>query len=153
MPESTPMTITERYQYLGRMGPRYQRADRSARGPWLDEMALMTGLHRKSLVRLLAPGGLTRERRTRERGCVYAAAVDDVVRVVWETLDCVCAERLTPALVSTAQLLRPMASWSWHRRWKRNSGGSASARCSAAWGGSGRIRRDCPVGGRRGRRG
>jgi hypothetical protein len=105
MPESTPMTITERYQYLGRMGPRYHRADRSARGRLLDEMALMTGLHRKSLVRLLAPGGLTRERRTRERGCVYDTAVDDVVRVVWETLDCVCAERLTPALLSTAQLL------------------------------------------------
>src|SRR5947208_3490028 len=105
MPESTPMTITERYQYLGRMVPRYQRADRSARGSLLDEMALMTGLHRKSLVRLLAPGGLTRERRTRERGCVYDAAADDVVRVVWETLDFVCAERLTPALVSTAQLL------------------------------------------------
>jgi len=105
MPESTPMTITERYQYLGRMGPRYHRADRSARGPLLDEMALMTGLHRKSLVRLLAPGGLSRERRSRERGCVYDAAVDDVVRVVWETLDGVCAERLTPALVSTARLL------------------------------------------------
>ena len=32
MPESTPMTLSERYQYLGRMVPRYQRADRSARG-------------------------------------------------------------------------------------------------------------------------
>jgi hypothetical protein len=105
MLESTPMTITERYQYLGRMSPRYHRADRATRGHLLDEMAVMTGLHRKSLLRLLAPGGLTRERRTRERGCVYDTPVDDVMRVVWETLDFVCAERLTPALLSTARLL------------------------------------------------
>lgn len=99
------MTIRERYQYLGRMSPRYYRADRATRGHLLDEMAVMTGLHRKSLLRLLAPGGLTRERRTRERGCVYDTPVDDVMRVVWETLDFVCAERLTPALVPTAQRL------------------------------------------------
>jgi len=68
-------------------------------------MEVMTGLHRKSLVRLLVPGGLTRERRRQERGGVYDSAVDDGLRVVWDSLDGVCAERLTPALVSTAQLL------------------------------------------------
>ena len=32
-------------------------------------------------------------------------AVDDALRVIWESLDYICAERLTPALVLTAQQL------------------------------------------------
>ncbi|MSQ10887.1 MAG: integrase, partial [Dehalococcoidia bacterium] len=38
----------------------------------------------------------------------YGADVADVVRVCWESLDYLCAERLTPALVATAQQL---AQW------------------------------------------
>jgi hypothetical protein len=62
-------------------------------------------LHRKSLVRLLRPGGLTRQPRQRQRGRVYGCAVDDALRVIWESLDYVCAERLTPALLPTAWVL------------------------------------------------
>ena len=105
MPDSERMTIDERYKYLGRMLPRYRPAGRAEQGRLLDEMEVRTGLHRKSLVRLLATGGLTREPRRRQRGRAYDPAVDDVLRVIWESLDFVCAERLTPALVSTAHLL------------------------------------------------
>jgi hypothetical protein len=71
----------------------------------LDEMEAMTGLHRKSLLRLLRPDGLTRSPRTQQRGRAYGPAVDDALRVIWESLDYVCAERLTPGLVPTARLL------------------------------------------------
>jgi hypothetical protein len=100
-----PMTIDERRQYLSRMAPRYWSAERPTQSRLLDEMAAMTGLHRKSLLRLLRPGGLTRSPRTRQRGRAYGPAVDDALRVIWESLDYVCAERLTPGLVPTAQLL------------------------------------------------
>src|SRR5438034_4542194 len=100
-----PMTIAERYRYLSRMQPRYWQAARPGQRRLLDEMAAMTGLHRKSLLRLLRPGGLTRRPRARPRGAVYGPAVEDAVRVIWESLDYVCAERLTPALVPTARLL------------------------------------------------
>jgi hypothetical protein len=100
-----PMTIAERYRYLSRMQPRYWQAARPGQSRLLDEMAAMTGLHRKSLLRLLRPGGLTRRPRARPRGAVYGPAVADAVRVIWESLDYVCAERLTPALVPTARLL------------------------------------------------
>ena len=104
MPDNA-MTISERRKYLERMEGRYRRADRLNRGRLLDEMEAMTGLHRKSLLRLLGTNGLERQPRTRQRGRVYGSAVDDALRVIWESLDYVCAERLTPGLVPTAQRL------------------------------------------------
>jgi len=107
VPNDERMTVTERYRYLERMARRYVAAagDRRERSRLLDEMGAMTGLHRKSLQRRLRPSGLVRRVRARQRGRTYGHAVDDALRVVWESLDYVCAERLTPALVSTAQLL------------------------------------------------
>lgn len=105
MPADDEMTIDERRKYLKRMATRYSMAQRDERGALLTEMAQVTGLHRKSLIRLLQPEGLTRHPRQRERGKGYGAAVDDAIRVVWESLDYVCAERLTPALLATAQHL------------------------------------------------
>ena len=99
------MTLDERRKYLGQMMKRYRTADRAGRGLLLTEMEVVTGLHRKHLVRLLAPGGLIRRRRGKQRAREYGAAVDDVLRVVWESLDYVCAERLTPALLPTAEHL------------------------------------------------
>jgi hypothetical protein len=101
------MTVDERRKYLKRMQGRYWVADRAGRGALLDEMELVTGLHRRSLVRLLSPHGpgLGRQTRQRQRGRVYGHQIDDALRVIWESLDYVCAERLTPALVPTAQRL------------------------------------------------
>lgn len=98
------MTIDERLTYLRRMQPRYVKADREGRGQLLGEIQAVTGLHRKSVVRLLG-GSLARQRQRTRRRRVYGAAVDDVIRVVWESLDYVCAERLLPALAPTAQHL------------------------------------------------
>jgi hypothetical protein len=99
------MTIDERRKYLARMEPRYRQAGRAQQGQLLDEMEAMTGLHRKSLVRLLRAGGLARQPRRRQRGRVYGSEVDDALRMIWESLDYICAERLTPALLPTAWAL------------------------------------------------
>ena len=100
-----PMTIDERRKYLSRMARRYWPANRPEQSRLLDEMVAMTGLHRKSLLRLLRPDGLMRQPRVQQRGRAYGPAVDDALRVIWESLDYVCAERLTPGLLPTAQLL------------------------------------------------
>lgn len=105
MPDDTQMTITERRTYLGRMHERYRRADRLGRGQLLDEMETVTGMHRKSLLRLLHAPTLRRQPRTQQRAKTYGAQVDDAIRVIWESLDYICAERLTPALALTAQQL------------------------------------------------
>jgi hypothetical protein len=98
------MTINERRKYLRKMQARYRTAGRKARGQLLDEMELVTGLHRKSLIRLMS-GSLARKERQRQRGKVYGADVDAALRVIDESLDYICAERLTPALVETAKRL------------------------------------------------
>ena len=105
-----PMTITERRTYLARMLPRYLAADRPTRGQLLDEMQAVTGLHRKSLLRLLNAPTLARQPRTQQRSRTYGAATEDAIRLIWETLDYICAERLTPALGTTAHHWQPMAN-------------------------------------------
>jgi len=91
------MTIDERLKYLRKMQERYLKADRKGRGRLLDEMETVTGLHRKSLIRLMK-GNLTRQPRRRQRGRVYGPEVDVAVRIIAESTDYICAERLTPNL-------------------------------------------------------
>jgi hypothetical protein len=104
MPTEEQMTINERRKYLHRMQPRYLQADREEQGRLLDEMEQVTELHRKSLIRLMG-GDLTRQPRRQERGRTYRTPVDDALRVIAESLDYICAERLTPNLVWMAEHL------------------------------------------------
>jgi len=99
------MTLDERRAYLKRMRPRYERADRAGRSALLNEMEEITGLHRKSVLRLLHAPSLERQPRTGQRGRTYGAEVERVVVTVWASLDFICAERLTPTLVETARHL------------------------------------------------
>jgi transposase InsO family protein len=99
------MTISERRKYLACMLPRYLTADRPQQSQLLTEMQAVTGLHRKSLLRLLNAPSLARVPRAHQRSRTYGASLEDALRLIWETLDYICAERLTPALLSTAHHL------------------------------------------------
>lgn len=99
------MTINERRTYLKRMLPRYRAANRAERGRLLAEMEAMTGMHRKSLIRLVAVPSLAHHPRRAPRQRIYGPDVAAIIGVVWESLDYVCAERLTPALAQTARHL------------------------------------------------
>lgn len=105
MPDAERMTVNERRKCLKRMQGRYLSGTRGERSRLLDDLVVLTGLHRKSVVRLLKGPSLERQPRRRQRSREYGAGVDDALRVIWESLDYVCAERLTPALVSTADQL------------------------------------------------
>lgn len=110
MPAEERMTVNERRKYLKLMKPRYQKARRKEQSALLTEMEQVTGLHRKSLLRLLHSDNLERTKRTKERGRTYGLATEQVILAVWESLDYVCAERLTPVLLSTAQHLARFGS-------------------------------------------
>jgi hypothetical protein len=105
MPTEDEMTLNERRKYLKRMKPRYVKAERKERGQLLSEMEQVTGMHRKSLTRLLHASSLERKKRQKPRERSYGVEVEEVIMVVWESLDSICAERLTPVLLSMAQHL------------------------------------------------
>jgi hypothetical protein len=105
MPHQDKMTIDERYKYLRIKHEAYTRARRKERSRMLDEMEQVTGLDRKTLIRHMHKHGIERKVRRRQRGRSYGAAVDDALRVIAETLDHICAERLAGGLVTTAQQL------------------------------------------------
>ncbi len=99
------MTINERRKYLTRVQTRYRAANRQVRGQLLTEMEAITGMHRKSLTRLMTQRSLTRTRRRIQRNAIYGPEIRQIVHIVWESLDCICAERLTPQLLASAQHL------------------------------------------------
>jgi hypothetical protein len=98
MSNAEKMTIDERRKYLRLVKPRYRKAGRKEKEQLLDEMEAITGLNRKTLTRLMN-GSLERKPRSREREKTYGPAVDDALRVIYESLDGICASRLTPNLV------------------------------------------------------
>lgn len=98
------MTIDERRKYLRRMKKRYVQAGRKEQGRLLDEMQAVTELHRKSLIRLMN-GSLERKPRQKQRGRTYGPEVEYALSVIAESLDYLCAERLTPNLVWMASHL------------------------------------------------
>ena len=105
MPTEDEMSVSERRKYLKRMYARYVAAKRAERGQLLTEMQQVTGLHRKSLTRLMHAGSLERKKRVKPRGRCYGLEVERVIVQVWESRDYICAERLTPGLLVMAQHL------------------------------------------------
>jgi hypothetical protein len=105
MPTRDEMTIDERRKYLKLMAPRYQQAKRRERSQLLSEMEQVSKLHRKHLLRLLNGQSLDRKKRRTARSRSYGLEVEGVVLRVWESLDYICAERLTPSLLWMARHL------------------------------------------------
>ncbi len=105
MPTEDQMNVSERRTYLKRMQVRYVAAKRAERGSLLTEMEHVTGLHRKSLTRLMHAKSLERKKRVKQRARTYGLAVEQVIVTVWESRDYICAERLTPGLLKMAQHL------------------------------------------------
>lgn len=98
------MTIDERYKYLRKMQPHYRKANRREKGRLLDEMTYVTGLNRKRLSTLMN-SVIQRRPRHNERGVTYGPDVDDALRVIAESFDYICPERLTPNLPWMAEVL------------------------------------------------
>ena len=85
------MTRDERRKYLKRMKPRYETAKRNEHSDLLTEMEQVTGMHRKSLTRLLHEANLERQKRSTPRPVSYGQDIEQIIVQVWESLDYVCA--------------------------------------------------------------
>jgi hypothetical protein len=104
MSNNDEMTIDERRKYLHKMQKRYRKAPEKERSMLLDEMQKITNLHRKSLIRLIN-GDLARKPRNKQRGRTYGLEVHRTLKVISESFDYLCAERLQPNLVWMAEHL------------------------------------------------
>jgi hypothetical protein len=91
------MSVDERYKYLRMIQKRYKKADQAGKSELLDEMEAVTGQHRKHLIRQMN-GRIERQARQRQRGRTYGPEVTYALRVIAESLDHICAERLQPNL-------------------------------------------------------
>ena len=105
MSEQDKMTIAERRKYLHKMWGRYRDASKKEKSQMLNDMAHVTGLHRKSIIRILN-GRLSRKKRTRERGPIYGTKVKYAIAKISKALDHPCAERLKPNLIFMANHMK-----------------------------------------------
>ncbi len=100
------MTRKSVREYLEAIRSRYEKATKEEKGRILDEFTKTTGIHRKSLIRLLnhsTPRGSTKRRgRPRE----YGVQMVEALRSVWEASDRLCSKRLQPFIPELVQLLR-----------------------------------------------
>ena len=84
MPTEDEMTVDERQKYPRKMKKRYEKADRQEKGRLLDEMAVVTGPHRKSLTRLM-DSDLERKARCKQRDETYGPERNiPMVRIPWD---------------------------------------------------------------------
>ena len=104
MPAEPRMTVDERRKYLSIMQSQYDKANKRERGHLLTDMEAVTRLDRKTLTRLLHTN-LKRHARLKQRERTYGADVDDALRIIADSLDYICSERLTPDLVWMASHL------------------------------------------------
>jgi hypothetical protein len=79
------MSINERRKYLQVMQDRYGKASRKEKSDLLDEMQIVTGLHRKSVIRLMN-GDLKRKERRRQRDRTYGIQVQRALMAQLEDL-------------------------------------------------------------------
>lgn len=110
MTEEEEMSIDERRKYLHKMWGKYRKASKKAKGQMLDDMEHVTGLNRKTIIRILN-GRLSRKKRTRQRGLTYGTEVINTVSMIAKALDYPCAERIKPQLVFMAKHLMRHRQW------------------------------------------
>jgi hypothetical protein len=92
-------------EYAQALRNRYLGATREEKGKILGEFTKVTGLHRKSAIRLLnrrSPGGVGKRRG---RPATYKGVIQPL-KAIWEASDRLCSKRLQPFLPEMIKVLR-----------------------------------------------
>lgn len=88
-------------EYVERMGPKYRRGDRGAKGRVLDEFCALCGIGRKYAVRLLkGRRRLKGAAGARGRKAVYGPSDARVLAVIWRKARQPCGKRLAQAIAT-----------------------------------------------------
>lgn len=100
------MSLQSKRDYLRVQQEQYLRKiSRAKKSAVVDEVVRITGFHRKYAIQVLnKPIALSAKKSSRVRQRLYTEALP-TIRIVWESLDYPCPERLHPVLCETAELL------------------------------------------------
>ncbi len=100
------MSLQSKRDYLRVQQEQYLRKiSREKKSAIVDEVVRITGFHRKYAIQVLnKPIALAAKKSSRIRQRLYTEALP-AIRMVWESLDYPCPERLHPVLYETAELL------------------------------------------------
>lgn len=96
------MTAPARRELVEALRQRYAAATREEKVRILTEFAAVSGLHRKSAIRVLNAESELVPAKRRGRPCVYDQAVQQGLATLWEASDRVCGKRLRPLLRSVS---------------------------------------------------
>ena len=106
-PKGEEVTRNTVKEYTEAIRQRYRKASRMEKGKILDEFAKTTGLHRKSVIRILhRPVARVGDSKRRGRPPEYGSRVVEMLRVVWEASDRLCSKRLQPFVPEMVQIMR-----------------------------------------------
>lgn len=85
---------------------RYLQSKKTEKGKLLDSFERDTGMHRKAIIRLL--GKMQKGKKLKRGGSKpkYKSSEKELIELVWETNDYICAERLEPQIEKTITRLK-----------------------------------------------
>jgi hypothetical protein len=106
LPKGGKVTRRSIVEYAEAVRGRYLRATKKAKTEILNEFVATTGMHRKSVIRLLNRRGRSPGKEKRGRPRLYGLEVMAALKVVWEASDCLCSKRLQPFLPELAGILK-----------------------------------------------
>ncbi len=92
-------------EYLEAVQRRYLKGNRKEKGRILDEVAKVTGYHRKAVIRLLGQRGKRKPMGRRGRTKQYGVEAVAALKEAWEASDRMCSRRLRPFLPELVEAL------------------------------------------------
>jgi hypothetical protein len=92
-------------EYARAVRPRYFKSTKKMKAQILDEFMANTGMHRKSLIRLLNKPDQSGKRKRPGRPRSYSLETEATLRMAWETTDRLCSKRLQPFLSELIEVL------------------------------------------------
>ena len=100
------MTRCSIVEYAGAVRGRYLLAPKKIKTAMLNEFVATTGMHRKSVIRLLNRRNRSSGSKKRGRPRLYRPEAMVALKVAWEASDCLCSKRLQPFLPELVGILK-----------------------------------------------
>lgn len=106
------MTRRSVIEYAKAVQERYFRASKKMKTKILDEFVATTGLHRKTVIRLLNRRGIPPGGKRGGRPRLYGLEVIAALKIAWEATDRLCSKRLHPFLPELTSILKTKGEFS-----------------------------------------